>query len=201
MNFPGKENLGKWRQCSTCVSWGGGDMSLFFSALHHIKSTKATKESSSEVCSANCPGTGSIWWKITEFEKTKAFSSVWEKNWWWQKKCLCSTIVWVWKCQILLTKTQELCPSLCFWLWWQSNREAHLKWWKKASNPWVTLRLESSLFISQELPYTSDKFSLPLCWNISQGERRQESRGGGDNIDLMIMRHLLHLSSRSAWSS
>lgn len=82
------------------------------------------------------------------YEKTKAFSSVREKNGWWQKKCLCSTIVWVWKCQILLTKTQELCPSLCFWLWWQSNREAHLKWWKKASNPWVTLRFESSLFIS-----------------------------------------------------
>lgn len=151
MSFP--DHLGKWRQCSTCVSWGGRGMSLLFSALHHIKSTKATEESLVKSVQQTVLELAPFGGKSLNLghEKTMAFSSVQGKNGWWQK-CLCSTIVWVLKCQILLNKTQELCPSLCFWLfhnkWWQSDREAHLKWGKKVSNPWVTLRFESSLFIS-----------------------------------------------------
>lgn len=117
MSFP--DHLGKWRQCSTCVSWGGRGISLFFSALHHIKSTKATKESLVKSVQQTMLELALFGGRSLNLghEKTVAFSSVQEKNGWWQKKCLCSTVVWVLNaryCEIKLKNCVHLCVSGCF---------------------------------------------------------------------------------------
>lgn len=71
-----------------------GDVS-FFSALRHIKSTKATKESLVKSVQQTVLEMGPFGGRSLNFghEKTMAFSSVQEKNGWWEKKCLCSTTV------------------------------------------------------------------------------------------------------------